>query len=187
MKRILILSLLLTSALLLAACATQEPPTASPEQVQTAAVELLTQIAAEWTLTPLPSATTEPSATPEPPTATLQPTVTLSLPSNTPQPSATIYLGPTDTPLPSRYEGQTALLKLENNTNEEIYIVIYGTAYYEIRFTGKEYKIEDAPWGDYNYTAFIGNEGPYTGFFRITNWDKHTLVFKDSGVSFLGP
>lgn len=187
------ITLLLATALL-AACAAQQPPTPSPEMVQTAAANLLTQMASNWTATPQPTATPEPSATPQPPTATAQPSATPESASPTPSPlpptataTVVVNLGPTNTPLPSRYEGQTALLKFENNTSEEIYIVLYGTAYYEIRFTGKEYKIEDAPWGDYNYTAFIGNEGPYTGFFRITNWDKHTLVFKDSGVNFLGP
>jgi hypothetical protein len=185
MKRI---APILFAAFALAACGPAAPPTPSEAQVQAAMSRLLTEQAALWTATFTPL--------PPPATFTLEPTFTPApsdtpapLASNTPVPSPTDtpVAGITDTPLPSRYEGMTALLKLENTSGQEIYIVIYGTAYYEIRFSGTEYKIEDAPWGDYNYTAWIGSDGPYTGFFRITNWDKHTLKFQPGKVTFLGP
>lgn len=184
------MTLLALTAFALAACVPAAPPTPSEEQVQAAMSQLLTEQAALWTATftpPPPTATPEPTTTAAPPTDT--PTV-VQFAQHTPSvapATLTPVPGITDTPLPGRYEGQTALLKLENTSGQEIYIVIYGTAYYEIRFSGTEYKIEDAPWGDYNYTAWIGSDGPYTGFFRITNWDKHTLRFQPGKVTFLGP
>ncbi len=176
------LTLLLMTALLLAACAPAASPTPSPVP------SIASSTPQPPTATPHPSASATsapPSATPLPPTASA---------TATPEPSPTIELAltPTYTPVSGYYRNKAALLKLENNSGQEVSIILNGfiyegTSYYEVTFDRTDYKLENVPLGDYRFTATIGDSGPYYGAFSITNTDKHTLIFHTDKVTFHGP
>lgn len=175
MSRIIALSFAVL--LLLSACGP------SPEAVAATAQALAgTQIAA--TQTAQPTNTPQPTATP---TATASATETAP-PSETPLPSPsptpTLAL-PTVSATPWINPSKTAPLRFENNSGEEIFVILQGPNYGEYRFT-KSWNLT-SQWGDYSYLLWIGNEGPYAGSFVINNADKHTLVIETDKVHFLGP
>ncbi len=173
------LTLLLLTALLLAACAPATPPAASALPPTASSATL------PPTAPPQPSATPEPSATPLPPTAAASAT-------REPSPTIELALTPTYTPVSGYYRNKAALLKLENNSGQQVSIILNGfiyegTSYYEVTFSQTDYKLENVPLGDYRFTATIGDSGPYYGAFSITNTDKHTLVFHTDKVTFHAP
>lgn len=174
--RIALPKLLLVS-LLLAACG-------GPSQADIAATAeglAATGLAQTAAAIPTDTPTAIPTDTPEPsPTFTEAPTDTATLaPSDTPAPVVEL---PTPTwQAPSK----TAPLRLQNNSGEEVLLIILSPVYQEIRF--KSSRVLTFDWGTYSYRLWIGGDGPYVGTFSITNDDKHTLVIEQDKVYFLVP
>jgi hypothetical protein len=81
--------------------------------------------------------------------------------------------------------GRNAPLRFENKTDEIILVVLPS-------HNNDQYAFSDSwnlytPFGEYEYIAWIGDDGPYVGTFRINNIDKHTLTFSDGKVKFHYP
>jgi hypothetical protein len=164
--------------LLLAACA--PGGLNAEESLGTARVMAATQInetqrAAPTNTQPQPPTLTPPikvSDTPFPvftPLPTLTATATVRVLTNTP------WVNP----------NEIATLRFENNSKQNIFAVISGSAYGEYSFSDSWNLM--TPWGDYDYLVWIGEEGPFAGSFAITNRDKHTLVIETDKVHFEGP
>ncbi len=171
----------------LAACAPSAEAVAvrAEDLAQTMVVE--TQ-AARPTKIVLPSAT--PSLTPDEPsensietskdgpaataTATLEITPTLE---------DEISVDPSATSAPDNQK--TARLRFENNSGQVVYLTLSGA--FNANYAFADSFNVDVPYGDYSFAANIGQDGPYTGSFTITNADKHTLVFESDKVKILGP
>ncbi len=135
-----------------------------------------------------PSATSSPSDT-----VTLEPS-----PSNTSAPTESETPTPTqtNTPVPVinkatpsiTSEGRaakTAPLRFENKTSKVILVNFPSHNYDQYVFS--DTWILYVPWGEYEYQLWIGEDGPYTGSFKINNYDKHTLRITDGKVKFLYP
>lgn len=126
------------------------------------------------TPTDIPTDTTEPSPTPtEVPNETATEAPTATLPS-----VATV--APT-----WQSSGNTAPLRLQNNSGEEILLIIVSPFYREYTFKNSQNLTFD--WGEYSYRLWISGQGPHVGTFRITNADKHTLMIEEDKVYFLVP
>lgn len=126
--------------------------------------------------TPAPPATTSESATLAP-TQTTEPT-TASTPT-----LASETLSPTGTP-PSD-PSNNALLRFENNTDGVVFVLLDGPIHGEFSFSDS-WNLP-LPRGDYTYSVWIGDDGPYAGSFTLTNADKHTLRINTDQVRLLGP
>ncbi|MCW5875486.1 MAG: hypothetical protein KIS85_01270 [Anaerolineales bacterium] len=179
-------ALLLSLALLLSACAPAGP---SQAEVQGSAQAL----AAGWleTQAALPTETTAPSDTP-------QPSPTVVVPSETPTETATLsptpaftatpfgYMNPSDfaTAQADKNDGNAPLV-LNNQTSEEVRLVILSPVQREFTFT-KSFTVI-IPVDAYTYRAWIGKTGPLNGSFRITNGDKHQLIFHNDRINFSEP
>jgi hypothetical protein len=129
------------------------------------------------TLSPTSSASETPSASPTSiaPAATFLPTVTT--------------LGFTD---PTQFAEDksnksdfNAPLVLDNQSGQEIQLFILSPVYGEYVFTKNMTLI--LPENTYTYRAWIGNKGPFSGTFSITNGDKHILIFRESNINFAKP
>lgn len=132
---------------------------------------------AAFTVTAEPSATSTESAQ-----ATSSPTATGFVASGT-----QANVGPTQisaTELANKKDNSTAV-KLQNNTDQIIWLIIEGSGYWEYRFSDSFIIL--LPLGEYHYRAWIGDDGPYEGSFRIGNPDKHTFVFSNGKVVYQGP
>ncbi len=177
---------LILVALLLAACGPAAPPTPSPAQVEAAMQSVLATAEAGWTATPSPTA--EPSATLPPPTASFTAPASVTpaaSATNTAPPSATPW--PSATPIPQHLLRTAAPLKLENNSGQGVSLILDGPAYFVVNFSTPLYFIDKVPRGTYTFTAYIGENGPYTGTLHIPNSDQHTLVFHKDKVTIKGP
>jgi hypothetical protein len=129
------------------------------------------------------------------PTNTQPPPVTLTpptKPTETPVPTATTEptLTETSTRVPASptawfNPNETAPLRFDNKSGENIFAVLSGTVYGEYSFSDS-WNLT-TPWGDYSYLIWIGDEGPYGGSFTITNRDKYTLVIETDKVHMVGP
>jgi hypothetical protein len=171
------LSLILILSLL-AACGP------SPEDIAaTANVLAATGLAQTAAAVPSPTPAATPSDTPQPsPTASQAPTeaaseaatATVIPPANAGGSDATPALS-----------GKTALLRLQNNSGQEVFLAIVAPAYREYTFTSSQNLTFE--WGEYSYRVWIGGQGPTVGSFAITNKDKHTLVIEQDKVIFLAP
>jgi hypothetical protein len=189
MKRLL---LILTLLALLSACAPAQTP--QPTLDVAATIESLSGTMTAGTLTALPTATTQPSSTPELPTATL------TLPTETSTPT----LEPTATLTPEPFFGtldplgagdyKTGLFLIENNSGEAFIIVnISGTTnqgnpkpwYYTDKITSTT--LFNIPWGDYSYSVQIGTKKTLSGSFIIRNKDKTTMRVSKDKVIVVGP
>lgn len=161
--------------LLLAGCGPSAADVSGTAQALGATMIAETQTA-QPTETPLPSATAtaEPTKTPTPAathTATLTATETPALATESP----TAWINPS----------RSSRLRFENNTGEEIFIVLDGPVYAEYTFTAS-WNLE-TQWGSYRYLVWTGGLGPRVGNFTVTNPDKHTLVINDDKIIFLIP
>ena len=150
------------------------------ESLGTAQVLAATQIVetqrAVPTNTPPPPVTLTPAPSP---TETAMPTAT-AVPSATPT-STRVPASPTAWFNPN----ETAPLRFDNKSGENIFAVLSGTVYGEYSFSDS-WNLT-TPWGDYSYLIWIGDEGPYGGSFTITNRDKYTLVIETDKVHMVGP
>ena len=166
---------------LLAACGP------SPEEIAaTANVLAATGLAQTAAAVPSHTPTATPSDTPQPsptaseaPTETASETATATVAITTPPPNAG---GSGATPALS---GRTALLRLQNNSGQEVFLAIVAPAYREYTFTSSQNLTFE--WGEYSYRVWVGGQGPIVGSFAITNKDKHTLVIEADKVIFLAP
>lgn len=176
------------SAAVLSSCAPAAPSAnqlhATAEQIAATSVAL--------TLDAWPTVTQQPSTTTTP---TQQPSATntetaQSLASNTSTfvavdtlaNNAATQISATD--LADKSDKSTPV-KLQNNTDQNIWLSIEGGGYWEYQFSDSLVIL--LPLGDYHYRAWIGDSGPYVGDFHIGNPDKHTLVFSNGKVTFQGP
>ncbi len=168
------------------------PAAPSLEEIQTTA-ESLAATGVAQTLAALPTNTLEPTSTL---TSTTEPSATSTiaeLATATPTSSGFVASGtqanvaPTTvsaTELANKKDNSTAV-KLQNNTDQIIWIIIEGPGYWEYRFSDSFVIL--LPLGEYHYRAWIGDNGPYEGNFHIGNPDKHTFVFSNGKVDFQGP
>ncbi len=172
----------------LAACA----PAVSAESLAAtaqhfAATGVAQTLTAAPTHTPLPTAI--PSDTPTP-TPSASPSETPNLPTETPAAQlqgTLINLLPTPvsgTAQSDKQDNQTPLL-LQNNSSQNIWLIIEGSTYFEYRFSDTMLIL--LPEGEYHYTAYIGQKGPFEGNFDLRNEDKHTLIFSAGKVTFQKP
>lgn len=184
----------LVTLLFLAACAPAGPTEAQLHETALVLADYMAQTqAALPTNTPLPSNTPEPSPT--------------SAPSDTPEPTLTetATLAPaqlgggvvlTITPFgqmePNQMASaqankvdQNAPLVLINTTEHEIRLQLLTPVYQEYVFTRNMTLI--VPEGEYTYRAWIDGKGPRNGSFRITNGDKHELIFRQNQINFSSP
>jgi hypothetical protein len=191
LKRSPLLFLLLT--LLLVSCG---PAALSAEQIQQTA-QVMVDTGIPLTLTALPTNTSLPTATPQP-TATFTSTASPS-----PSTTVTIMTSPllpaaiaTWTPYGQSESGaletaQTdkadanAPLSLQNQSGEDIQFILVSPVYQEYAFGGNMTLILSE--GQYSYRAWIGNDGPFSGSFAITNGDKHVLTFFSDKIHFSTP
>jgi hypothetical protein len=122
------------------------------------------------------------TASPEPTATVTQTPVSTETKLPTATASAFVQVAkPTATFIP----GKTAPLLLDNRTEEIIWIIIDAPIYYELRFDDPQ--LVTVPWGDFHYSLWIGEKGPYSGTFRINNKDKHTLVIEQGKIKFHVP
>ena len=168
----------------------------SPETLD-ATVQSVAATGIILTLTALPTATLAPTNTA---TATVEPSATIQsspLPSDTATPSPTqqIFL-PTWTPFglsePTDFvadktnkDDKNAPVLLNNQSGEEIHFIIDSPIYVEYTFTKSFSLILNE--ATYHYRAWIGNHGPLSGTFSVTNGDKHILTFYKDKIHFATP
>lgn len=169
------------------------------EQME-ATVQSLARTQMAEMLTALPTNTSPPTATATH-TDTPQPTVT---PSPSEAASETASLVPVQTQVvlmtvtPLGYTDPTqftedknnkadynAPLVLDNRSGEEIHLIILSPQYGDYLFTKNMTLI--LPEATYTYRAWIGNKGPFSGSFSITNGDKHLLIFREDNINFSTP
>jgi hypothetical protein len=168
------------------------PAAPSLQELQTTADSLAATGVAQ-TLAAIPTDMLEPTATLVP-TLEPSPTTIVAAPvTSSPTPSGFVASGtqanvaPTTvsaTELANKKDNSTAV-KLQNNTDQIIWIIIEGPGYWEYRFSDSFVIL--LPLGQYHYRAWIGDNGPYEGNFHIGNPDKHTFVFSNGKVDFQGP
>jgi hypothetical protein len=152
------------------------------------------------TLTAMPTATLQPSNTATatfPPTGT--PTVVPSAAATetaSPFPASNATFAPTWTPFgqaeatdyaadKNNKDDKNAPVLFQNNSGEEIHLIILSPVYQEYYFTRSMQLI--LPEADYAYRAWIGNKGPFNGTMHITNGDKHVMTFHENKVTFAVP
>jgi hypothetical protein len=162
----------------------------------TVAVLVGTQIAG--TQTGMPTATLQATSTL---TATQMPTETAtsiaaSTETASPFPTSNATFAPTWTPFgqaaPTDFadnknnkDDKNAPVLFQNNSGEEIHLIILSPVYQEYYFTRNMQLI--FPEGDYVYRAWIGDKGPFNGSMHITNGDKHVMTFNENKVTFAVP
>jgi hypothetical protein len=133
--------------------------------------------------TPLPSPTTAPTLLPtESPSATPLTAVATFLP------TATLFgnANPTDfAEDKANKDDLNAPLLLDNQSGEEIHLIILTPVYGDYVFTKNMSLI--MPEGTYTYRSWIGEKGPLSGSFSITNGDKHVLIFRTGNINFSRP
>lgn len=113
---------------------------------------------------PSPTVTFEPSETPtEEPTATQVIVLATSAIVDT-------YTDPNSQP-----GGSKSRVLLQNDTEERIVLTISGDVYAEYVFT--DTFLIYLSRGDYSVLAFIGDNGPFSASFTITNLDKYIIEF----------
>jgi hypothetical protein len=169
----------------------------SPEQLE-ATVQQIAATGMALTLTALPTNTTLPTNTPtftEQPSATPEPSLTFTpeftatfTPRPTFQPSATLFgqSQPTDfADSKSDKEDKNAPLLLDNQSGQQVHLIIDSPVYGDYSFSGNMSLI--LPEATYHYRAWIGNKGPLSGNFSITNGDKHVLTFFENKIHFSTP
>ncbi len=194
MKRIFIVTLITTVAMVLSACGSQTPaePTVSAQDIQSTAIAAAFTIVAE-------TQAAIPTNTPVPPTDTPVPT---PLPTDTPVPSPTLEAAlviPTFTSVPtttsntggdpcnkvlqSPVTGDLTKIKLQNETKGSLVISLYLnlTAYGECGYRGynlgpnESTIITDLPTGCYNVSVFVTEPNKSSksfGYGCINNTDK---------------
>jgi hypothetical protein len=180
---------LATFLFLLVSCAPAGP---SPEEIQAtadslAATGVAQTLAAQPTNTQEPTATLVPTLEPSPTSTvaevvTANPTASGFVASGTQANVAPTTVSATE--LANKKDNSTAV-KLQNNTDQIIWIIIEGPGYWEYRFSDSFVIL--LPLGEYHYRAWIGDSGPFEGNFHIGNPDKHTFVFSNGKVDFQGP
>lgn len=165
----------------------------SPEQLQAtvqqlAATGMALTLTALPTHTPLPTSTPEPSATSEPSLTPTETATATPTPRPTFQPTATLYGQAQSTDFADSKDNkadQNAPLLLDNQSGEQIHLIIDSPIYGDYSFTGNMSLI--LPEASYHYRAWIGNKGPLSGNFAITNGDKHVLTFFENKIHFSTP
>lgn len=175
--------ILLLTLVLLSACGGGKSES-DPAVLQLTALPLAATMIAETNAAMPPTITN----TPLPPTETATLTPYPTLPStSTPfvPPTETATNPPPDTATPFKAPNKKAPLKLTNNTKSEIRFILQNPGYQEYKFT-KTMFIQ-VLYGSYDYVAWIGTEGPFTGSIFLNNQDKWELVFDKNGVTFFPP
>jgi hypothetical protein len=180
--------------LLLSACTFGQH---SPEDIAaTVAVLVGTEIAG--TQTAMPTATLQATSTftaTQIPTETATP-IAASTETASPFPTSNATFAPTWTPFgqaaPTDFadnknnkDDKNAPVLFQNNSGEEIHLMILSPVYQEYYFTSSMQLI--FPEGDYAYRAWIGDKGPFNGNMHITNGDKHVMTFNENKVNFAVP
>jgi hypothetical protein len=185
-----LLFLLLT--LLLVSCG---PAALSAEQIQQTA-QVMVDTGIPLTLTALPTNTSLPTETPQP-TATFtsiaspSPSTTVTIITNTLPPAIATWTpygqnesGALETAQTDKADSNAPLL-FDNQSGEEIQFIFVSPIYQEYAFDGSMTLI--LPEGQYSYRAWIGDDGPFSGSFAITNGDKHVLSFRAGKIHFSTP
>ena len=164
---------------------------ANEDQIAIMAQNLVSTRLAQ-TLAAQPSNTQIPTETPQPTnTSTQTPFATL-----TETPTATIKLISTWAPYGQPDSGafetaradkssRNAPLLLDNRSGERIQFILVSPQYQEYVFTDSLGLV--LPQGQYNYRAWIGNDGPFSGSFTLNNPDKHILIFYSDKIHFSTP
>jgi hypothetical protein len=173
--------ILLFGVMLMSACGGGQKQT-DPAILQLTAANLASTMIAETNAAIPPTATFT-----LPPTETQQPTEISTFP-----PTSTLFVPdtstptspPTGSPTPFVAPNKLAPIKLTNNTKQEIRFIL-NPGYQEYKFT-KTLFIQ-VLYGNYDYIAYIGVDGPYTGTIFVNNPDKWEFVFDKNGVTFYPP
>jgi hypothetical protein len=168
----------------------------SEEQLQATAHELAAT-SVSLTMTALPTQTALPTYTPIPtdmPTATPEVAQATSTATSTAAPvvqttflpTATVYglSGDFDADKNDKADLNAPVL-LDNQTEDQVRLVISSPIYAEYLITNNMFII--LPEATYHYQVWIGNKGPISGSFSITNGDKHELTFYPNKVHFSVP
>ena len=174
--------LLLFGVVLMSACGGGGKQT-DPAILQITAANLASTMIAETNAAMPPTATSTPQPTEtQPPTEipTFLPTSTLYIPD-----TSTPTYPPQDTATPFMAPNKLAPLKLTNNSKQEVRFILQNPGYQEYTFT-KTMFIQ-VKYGTYDYIAYIGGDGPYTGTIFVNNPDKWEFVFDKNGVTFYPP
>lgn len=144
------------------------------------------------TLTALPTNTAAPTATLEPSaTPTLMPSDT-----STPSPTSTNTFAPTWTPygllMPTDFStaqadklDKNAPVVVQNTTGELIQFFLLSPFYQEYQLSKNMTII--LPEATYSFRYWVGNQGPLSGSFSITNGDKHVLTLYEDKYHFATP
>lgn len=168
----------------------------SPEQLDAtvqslASTQMVVLLTSLPTNTPLPTATFTDTPLPSPTQVpTEEPSNTATSVPQTPVVLSTVTtLGFTD---PTQFAEDknnksdfNAPLVLDNQSGEEIHLIILSPQYGDYVFTKNMTLI--LPEATYTYRAWIGNKGPFNGSFSITNGDKHILIFRANNINFSRP
>ena len=205
MKKLSILSLLISLSMIISACGAGQPP-AEPainaEDIQSTAVAAAFTIVAE-------TQAAIPTNTPLPPTETASPT---PVPTDTPVPSPTVDPllftptsiptqqasgggDPCNAPLGAVVTGKEAKIKLENYTKADIVVSLYLniTPFGECGFRGYNIGpngsalITDLPQGCYNVSVLVNDPKKPSkafGYGCINNPDKHSFQISAESVKF---
>lgn len=177
-------SLFLLFGLVLASACSGGRGTTDPADLQLTALPLAATMIAETNAAMPPT----PTDTALPPTETATPSPYPTFPAtNTPYipDTSTPTSIPLDTATPFKAPNKLAPLKLTNNTKSEIKLILQNPGYEEYKFTKTMFV--QVLYGTYDYIAWIGGEGPYTGSIFINNPDKWEFVFDKNGVTFYAP
>lgn len=204
MKKLSILSLLISLTMIISACDAGQPtePAISAEEIQSTAVAAAFTIVAETqaaipTNTPLPP-TDVPSPTPLPTDTPIpSPTVDATVPTATFVPTQASSSGgdPCNAPLGAVVSGKDAKIKLENNTKADIVVSLYLniTPFGECGFRGYNIGpngstlITDLPQGCYNVSVLVNDPKKPSkafGYGCINNIDKATFQINAESVKF---
>lgn len=179
------------SVLLFSACSSSQQNT-DQAFLQLTAAQIAETVMAE-TIAAIPPTATNTSLPPtETATATAIATATDTIlatfpPTSTqlPAASATVVSPPLGTATRFFSPNKLAPLKLTNNTKLEIRLIIQNPGYQEYNFTTTMFI--EIQYGRYDYIAWIGGEGPYTGSMFLNNPDKYELIFDKNGVTYRPP
>ena len=177
------MSCVIFGLIFLSACSGGQQGT-DPAMLQLTAAQVAITIIAETNAAIPPTAT----ATDLPPTETATATMLATFPPTSTLvqiATATNISLPADTATPFIAPNKLAPLKLTNKTKMEIRLIIQNPGYQEYKFT--QTMFIEVKYGHYEYTAWIGDDGPYSGSMFLNNPDKYELVFDKNGVTYLPP
>jgi hypothetical protein len=189
LRRLLIVLLLGTTALLAAGCggAGQATPTAQIVTVlQTVPVEVTrlvevvntVEVTRQVVVTVVVEVPMTPAATPTAPRPPTQPAVTYA------------YL-PTATSLVQAFETPKAAgisrLKLDNETDETLTVKGSGTQNFEIELPPNKSAFLNVPYGEYTLRVYNGDDRLYTVKVNIVNSDKYEVRLGSDKATILAP